>query len=316
MAVLQEECFVVASGGAVRSSKYLLQMLSDVLGMKRVILLCASLNTWISATIDRILKKCEILKLWYQNLKSKILKSKILKVMIFDFRCSKFSVFKNSNFRFFKMISEICPTLKSCNFFAIGPILIISDVPESSGPLLSHNRAYFPGRFHESSPNRWIGNSWFWRLKVDFGVLAWNCRYRNPRYLENEAELKVQNFSGVFGSTKLRAHRFWTESSNGFHRLCAKLVCNLVAVPLTSGERRLTYLKTTFLHSYPIPRVGIPLVSVFIPGSGSWYIFFEINLFLSIRSTPNFVSVNSWHKQRNWACRKNRISDNLYTFFQ
>lgn len=34
MAVLQEECFVVASGGAVRSSKYLLQMLSDVLGMK------------------------------------------------------------------------------------------------------------------------------------------------------------------------------------------------------------------------------------------------------------------------------------------
>ena len=65
-------------------------------------------------------------------------------------------------FDFSKNASEICPTLKSSNFFAIGPILITSDVSESSGPLLFHNRVYFPGRFHESSPNRWIRNSWLW----------------------------------------------------------------------------------------------------------------------------------------------------------
>ena len=34
MTLLQEECSVIASGGAVQSSKYWLQMLSDVLGMR------------------------------------------------------------------------------------------------------------------------------------------------------------------------------------------------------------------------------------------------------------------------------------------
>ena len=45
---------------------------------------------------------------------------------------------------FFQTVSEIYPTLKSRNFFAIGPILKILDVPESSGPLLSHCRICFP----------------------------------------------------------------------------------------------------------------------------------------------------------------------------
>ena len=59
----------------------------------------------------------------------------------------------------------------------------------------------------------------------------------------------------------------------------------------------------------------ITLVSVFIPGSESSYTFFEINLLLSIRSTPNFVSVDSCYKQRNWASRINRISDNVFNIF-
>ena len=38
-------------------------------------------------------------------------------------------------------MSEICPTLKCCNVFAIGPILKILDVPERSGSLLSNCRS-------------------------------------------------------------------------------------------------------------------------------------------------------------------------------
>ena len=56
----------------------------------------------------------------------------------------------------FSTTSEIYLTLKPHNFLASGPILKILDVPESSGPLLSHNRIYFSGRFHESSSKRWI----------------------------------------------------------------------------------------------------------------------------------------------------------------
>ena len=37
-------------------------------------------------------------------------------------------------------MSEIYPTLKYCNFFAIGPILKILEVPERSGSLLSNCR--------------------------------------------------------------------------------------------------------------------------------------------------------------------------------
>ena len=43
----------------------------------------------------------------------------------------------------FQNISEFYPTLKPHNFFAIRSILIILDVPESSGPLLSRNRVIF-----------------------------------------------------------------------------------------------------------------------------------------------------------------------------
>ena len=58
--------------------------------------------------------------------------------MIFDFsKIEKIEIFEN--------VSEICPTLKCCNFFGIGPILKFLDVPESSGPLLSHCRIYFSG---------------------------------------------------------------------------------------------------------------------------------------------------------------------------
>ena len=64
-------------------------------------------------------------------------------------------------------------------------------------------------------------------------------------------------------------------------------------------------------NDIPLKNLGLTpltLVSVFIPGS---YIYSEINIVLSIRSTPNFVSVDSCYKQRNWTSRINRISDNL-----
>ena len=72
---------------------------------------------------------------------------------LFDFQHLWFSGFRILRFQ---NISEFYPTLKPHNFFAIRSILIILDVPESSGPLLSRNRVYFPGWFHESSPKRWI----------------------------------------------------------------------------------------------------------------------------------------------------------------
>ena len=180
----------------------------------------------------------EILKIEnHWKSKSKCWISQNFRPQNFDFQNPKILIFKNSKFWFFKIVSEICPTLKSHNFFAIGPILKISDVPESSESLLSHSRVCFPGRFHESSPNRWIGNYWFWRLKVVFSVLAWNYRYRNPRYLENEAEFTNQIFFVTNDTTKLQAHRFWTESKRSLHRLCTTLLCNLVAVPLTCAGR-------------------------------------------------------------------------------
>ena len=72
---------------------------------------------------------------------------------LFDFQHLWFSGFRILRFQ---NISEIYPTLNPHNFFAIRPILIILDVPESFGPLLSRSHVYFPGRFHESSPKRWI----------------------------------------------------------------------------------------------------------------------------------------------------------------
>ena len=51
--------------------------------------------------------------------------------------------------------------------FAIKPILIILDVPESSGPLLSRNRIYFPGWFHESSSNVGLDSE-----IVDFSIFS------------------------------------------------------------------------------------------------------------------------------------------------
>ena len=46
------------------------------------------------------------------------------------------------------------------------------------------------------------------------------------------------------------------------------------------------------------------LVCVFIPGL---YIYSETWFSLLGRSTPNFVSVDSWYKQRNWASRRKLI---------
>ena len=51
-------------------------------------------------------------------------------------------------------IWKFYPTLKSHNFRAIGPILIILDVPKSSWSVFFHSRIYFLGGFHESSSNR------------------------------------------------------------------------------------------------------------------------------------------------------------------
>ena len=68
-------------------------------------------------------------------------------------------------------------TLKFHNFFAIGSILKFFDVPESSGSLLSHNRIYFPGRFHESSSN--LGSDFLDfavdQILLDFCVLISKC---------------------------------------------------------------------------------------------------------------------------------------------
>ena len=78
----------------------------------------------------------------------------------------------------------------------------ILDVPESSGSLFSHNRIYFPGRFHESSAN--LGSDFLYFRKeqffVDFGVFVEILAIQNPRYLENEEYCFRQNlicFSSV-----------------------------------------------------------------------------------------------------------------------
>ena len=79
-------------------------------------------------------------------------------------------------------MSTFYPTLKTHNFFAIGPILIILDVPKSSWSVFFHSHTYFPGRFRESSSNlglvflilRWIRFSsilMFFR-KVQFSQLS------------------------------------------------------------------------------------------------------------------------------------------------
>ena len=122
----------------------------------------------------------KILKFWNRKslkIENQCWTSQNFRSQNFDFQNPKMLIFKNSKIGFFKIVSEIYPTLKSHNFFAIGPILKISDVPESSESLLSHSRICFPGRFHESSPNRWIGNSWFWRLKLENPRNSANPRY-------------------------------------------------------------------------------------------------------------------------------------------
>ena len=106
----------------------------------------------------------------WENVWYTFLISKFWKIIIFRFfvkfsenhffpifRFSKFheksekSWFTKKWLKISKSISKIYPTLKSHNFGAIGPILIILDVPKSSGSVFSHSRTYFPGRFHESS---------------------------------------------------------------------------------------------------------------------------------------------------------------------
>ena len=74
----------------------------------------------------------------------------------FRFLVFKIQIFQKSQFWVFQIFIQNLHTLKPHNFLAIGSILKILDVPESSRPVLSHNRIYFLRRFHESSSKRWI----------------------------------------------------------------------------------------------------------------------------------------------------------------
>ena len=106
----------------------------------------------------------------------------------------------------FKNVSKCYPTLKTRNFFSIGPILIILDVPKSPGSVFFYNRIYFPGRFHESSSN----------LRYDLLPEGLLCGTRlnfdvRPSVLRTPSVLRP---SGYFGSFMLvdrhRRQDFWT----------------------------------------------------------------------------------------------------------
>ena len=135
------------------------------------------------------------------------------------------------NFWNFKNVSEICPTLKCCNFFAIGPILKILDVPESSGPLLSHCRIYFSG----SPSGQPLAKCqtrcrWAWVLRdvlwvwIRFRRILVFCRWESLQKSPDISKIKnivIRRFQYVFVMCLLRGTRY-TSTRLRLGGLCTK----------------------------------------------------------------------------------------------
>ena len=127
-----------------------------------------------------------------------------IEILILDF--SKIRSFWN-----FKNISKICPTLKCCNFFAIGSILKILDVSESSGSLLSH--CCISPRVPSGKPlarlqtrSRWDwvlrDVRWVWirfrRILSLSAPKSTRISSNIVRYLENEGYTHYKNFKSFW----------------------------------------------------------------------------------------------------------------------
>ena len=137
---------------------------------------------------------------------------KIEKIMIFEnLKNRDFGFFENPKTSKLKILSEICPTLKCCNFFAIGSILKILVVSESSGSLLS--RCCISPRVPSGKPlarlqtrSRWDwvlrDVRWVWirfrRILSLSAPKSTRISSKIVRYLKNEGYTNRKNFKSFW----------------------------------------------------------------------------------------------------------------------
>ena len=151
--------------------------------------------------------------------------SKIEEIMIFrkskksHFRKMWLHIFENPKILNFKKVSEIYPTLKCCNFFAIGSILKILDVPERSGSVLSHYCVCFPDPSGQPQARSPIRCRWVWVLRDLRRVwirfprilsLKWPESSHITSDISKMKDIHFKRFQYVFSTCLLRRMRYRT----------------------------------------------------------------------------------------------------------
>ena len=142
-------------------------------------------------------------------------------------------------------MSEICRTLKCCNFFVIGSILKILDVSESFGSLLSHCCTYFPEPLRETTSKvanpmpvslgaarRAVGLD---QISKDF-ELELLCFQRESSHITSDIskmkDIHFKKIGYVFSTYLLQRMRCGT-SRMRHRRMCTKSLATLTSLPQT-----------------------------------------------------------------------------------